>query len=108
MVPLAFGAWASFGSERPRDLAAVRVELTPVPATIVTDPVPISSLVAAYQPEPPERRLQSAPHQATARRAIVAASPTMAATKAAPQKVAWEPPRRHVPRPLSPGEFGRR
>jgi hypothetical protein len=25
-----------------------------------------------------------------------------------PQKAAWEPPRRHVPRPLSPGEFGRR
>jgi hypothetical protein len=107
MVPLALGAWASLGGERPREAAAVQVEMTPIAAAVVPDPVRIAPLVAAYQPEPPERRRPAAPRPATARRAVVVAPQAIAAT-AAPQKAAWEPPRRHVPRPLSPGEFGRR
>jgi hypothetical protein len=107
MVPLAFGAWASLAGEPPRQAAAVRVEVTPIAATVIPDPVRIAPLVAAYQPEPSEQRPQPAPRPATVRRAGVTASQTIATT-AAPQKAAWEPPRRHVPRPLSPGEFGRR
>jgi len=40
LVPLAFGAWASFAGERPRETAAVRVEVTPMAATVVPDPIP--------------------------------------------------------------------
>jgi hypothetical protein len=106
MVPLAFGAWASLAGEAPREAAAVRVEVTPIAATVVPDPVRIAPLVARSQPEPPERRRQPAPRPAAVPRAVVAASQTTAT--AAPQKAVWAPPRRHVPRPLSPGEFGRR
>src|SRR5690348_5865900 len=44
IVPLALGTWASFGGECPRDAAAVRVEVTPIPATVVPDPVHIAPL----------------------------------------------------------------
>jgi hypothetical protein len=106
LVPLAFGAWASFAGDRPRETAAVRVDVTPIAATVVPDPVP-GALVADDQPAPSERRLPPPRRAAATRRAVDAASQTIATT-AVPQKTAWEPPRRHVPRPLSPGEFGRR
>jgi len=95
MVPLAFGAWASLAGERAHGTtASVGVEVTPTVATIVPDPARPTPLGAEHGPQAPERRLQPAP-------------PTIART-VAPRKAAWEPPRRHVPRPLSPGEFGRR
>jgi hypothetical protein len=112
MVPLAFGAWASFAAERPTQTAAVHVEVTPIAAMIVPPPAPPEPLSAEYQPARPERPVTPeppvppAPRPAVTRR--VAAPPKSAEASVAPRQAAWEPPRRHVPRPLSPGEFGRR
>jgi hypothetical protein len=104
MVPLAFGAWASFAGDRPPDPATVRVDVTPIAATVVPDGGSSVPLVAEYRPEASETPVR--PRPATARRPVAAAARSVATT--APHKTAWEPPRRHVPRPLSPGEFGRR
>jgi len=106
MVPLAFGAWASVAGERPQQTAAVRVEVTPIAAAVVPPPAPPAPLIAEHPPAAPERQATPAPRPAVARR-VVAAAPQSTAT-AAPRQATWEPPRRHVPRPLSPGEFGRR
>jgi hypothetical protein len=79
----------------------------PIAATVVPDSLHPLPLVADYQPERPERRARPAPRAAATGRSVVSASRT-GATMAAAQKAVWEPPLRHVPRPLSPGEFGRR
>jgi hypothetical protein len=107
MVPLAFSAWASFAGDRPPQTAAVRVEVTPIAATILPRPVRPEPLIAEYRAAAPERPVTPASRPAVTRRAVAATAPPAPAV-AAPRQTTWEPPRRHVPRPLSPGEFGRR
>ena len=103
------GGWPA-GWHHPPDVgrrALAWALVTPVAAAVLADPVHPAPLIVASQSEALERRARPAPRPATARRTIAAASGAIAAT-AVPKKVAWEPTRRHVPRPLSPGEFGRR
>jgi hypothetical protein len=107
MVPLAFGAWASFAGQRPQQTAAVRVEVTPIVATVIPQVLRPEPLIAEYQPAALDRPATPTPRPASPRRAL-AVAPQSTGTIPSPRPATWEPPRRHVPRPLSPGEFGRR
>jgi hypothetical protein len=97
MVPLAGALWAA-ATDRSRPVErSVRVEVTPMPAMIVTSPInrstPFEHRAAEHHP-PTLRVAERKPRAAFA-------------PLAHSRRVSWVAPRAHVPRPLSPGEFGR-
>jgi hypothetical protein len=101
-VPLAYGLWASFTGTGARD-AAVQVAVAPVEAMTIA--MPADAAPAPQIADPPKTRAKRTAVSRPGRVALrQTPRPTGARATRAAERHTLE---RHVPRPLSPGEFGR-